>query len=1010
MRVLPTLLAVLLVAPLGAQVAPYLHWETIGTEHFRVHFAPGLEYTARRAAGSAERAYGRLASELVAPRGPIDLAVADNEDISNGFTTTFPTNRIIIFARPTVDATALKFLDDWVDLVVSHELAHVFHLDRSRGWWRVGQWVFGRNPFLFPNQYSPNWLSEGIAVYYESRLTGAGRIEGTDDATILRTLAMDSRTPRLNALSAASLRYPLGESVYAYGAMLVEHIARSLGREKMRDFIEISAARTIPFLLNRNARAAFGMSFDSAYEVLSDSVKRDATAAQTRTAPGLRVLTTRGWFAQRLRWSDNTHLLYGSNDGRSVSGIKEVSTAGGAPRSLGRRNSLDVTSPLPNGARVCSQLDFTDPYTLRADLYYEQNGNTTRLTNGERIMQPDARLTLPPGADAAPAQSSASAAADDITVVAVQILPGASRLVRVTVEDPGDLKWHSGRRTPATAQRIHIVPLTSANPDTIWSEPRFSHDGTRIVATRWLRNAVTEIVILDSAGKILKIVGRSHSVNGSPSWVKGDTAVLFTSDRSGRPELYRASLTSPALERIATVGSALVESEQSPDGAQLATLLFRGDGYHVATMPMPGQGLAKVDSTSVLSPSHGNTLVTSTAPARPYSAWPSVVPRYWLPALERTSDKLTSFGFITSGSDILSRHAYDATVTYEPQRKEPSLNLAYEYTGLGNPVFAVGGIQEWDHAGNITRISGRDTVVVGTLRRRRRFLNVQFTQLRPRVRTNASVSLGGEVEFADYRSDPAPLFDGLRAASRSRFAARAYPSIFASGAWSNAQRPTLAISPENGIHVSLTARRRWRADSASSTGSNSVIGTAAAYNALDLPGFAHHVLAVRAAAGWADAKATNEFDAGGVSGGQFTVAPGVALGNGRRTFPVRGFDASSQQGIRALAGSVEYRAPLFLPSSGLGSLPLFVQRVSAVAFADAATSWCPGGIAGSTVCPSAGTAREWMASAGAELQLEAAYSYDVPYRFRIGAAVPVAGRKYFGTRNVAVYFAVGLAF
>jgi hypothetical protein len=299
---------------------------------------------------------------------------------------------------------------------------------------------------------------------------------------------------------------------------------------------------------------------------------------------------------------------------------------------------------------------------------------------------------------------------------------------------------------------------------------------------------------------------------------------------------------------------------------------------------------------------------------------------------------------------------------------------------------------------------------VGTLRRRRRFLDAQFTELRPRVRTNGSVSFGGELEFDDFRSDPAPLFAGLSAASRARYAARSYPSIFASAAWSNAQHPTLAISPEDGIQAALTVRRRWRADSASGTGSSSVVGVLAGYKALGLPGFAHHVLAVRLAAGWADAKATNEFDAGGVSGDQLTVVPGVALGNGRRTFPVRGFDAGIQQGIQALGGSAEYRLPLILPSKGFGSLPVFAQRMSVVAFADAATSWCPSGITGSIVCPKEGIPKDWMASAGGELQLEAAYNYDVPYRFRVGTAVPVAGRKYFGTGSIAVYFAVGLAF
>ena len=91
------------------------------------------EATARRAAGSAERAYDGLAKELAEPRATIDLVVADNVDASNGYTTPFPTPRVVIYARPTVDVGTLKFLDDWIDLVVTHELAHVFHMDRVRG-------------------------------------------------------------------------------------------------------------------------------------------------------------------------------------------------------------------------------------------------------------------------------------------------------------------------------------------------------------------------------------------------------------------------------------------------------------------------------------------------------------------------------------------------------------------------------------------------------------------------------------------------------------------------------------------------------------------------------------------------------------------------------------------------------------------------------------------------------------------------------------------------------------
>ena len=79
----------------GAQVPPNDHWRTIRTQHFRVHFTSPVEEEARRAAVNAERAYAELSTELVPPRGTIDLVVADNVDYVNGYATPFPSNRIV---------------------------------------------------------------------------------------------------------------------------------------------------------------------------------------------------------------------------------------------------------------------------------------------------------------------------------------------------------------------------------------------------------------------------------------------------------------------------------------------------------------------------------------------------------------------------------------------------------------------------------------------------------------------------------------------------------------------------------------------------------------------------------------------------------------------------------------------------------------------------------------------------------------------------------------------------
>jgi hypothetical protein len=149
-----------------AQPAPYHRYHTLTTPHFRVHAAEGLEREGRVLAAAAVQAYAQLARELTPPRGTIDIVLSDDADYSNGFASVFPTNRIVIFAAPPVENRGLRLNPDWLGIVITHELTHIFHLDRSRGIWSLAQHVLGRAPFLFPNEYGPSWLTEGLAVYY----------------------------------------------------------------------------------------------------------------------------------------------------------------------------------------------------------------------------------------------------------------------------------------------------------------------------------------------------------------------------------------------------------------------------------------------------------------------------------------------------------------------------------------------------------------------------------------------------------------------------------------------------------------------------------------------------------------------------------------------------------------------------------------------------------------------------------------------------------------------------
>ncbi len=336
---------------LGAQVDPSAHWRTLRTAHFSLHFNPELEEQARRAAANAERAYALLAAELEPPRGPIDIVLADNVDYSNGQTTPFPTNRIVLYAYPPVDASGLRYYGDWNALLIQHELTHVFHLDRARGWWRIAQHVFGRNPVFMPNLYTPAWVTEGLAVYYESRLTGFGRLNSSAHRTIAEAAAADNSLPRLDQVSLIAPQWPNGDGPYVYGSLLFSYLAETRGAATVPAFIEQTSGAPIPYLLDHVSHQVFGVSFEDAWRHWRDSVTRAASTSADPHPLALRILSHEGYDAEYPRWVDSSHVIYGTDTERDVPGAYEVSVSGREER-VGRRNGVNYNVPTVDGRGV----------------------------------------------------------------------------------------------------------------------------------------------------------------------------------------------------------------------------------------------------------------------------------------------------------------------------------------------------------------------------------------------------------------------------------------------------------------------------------------------------------------------------------------------------------------------------------------------------------------------------------------------------------------------------------
>ena len=960
------------------QVRPDLQWRTLDSPHFRVHFSPGLGPLALRTVRNAEEAYQRLSEVLVPPRGVIDIVVADNVDFANGYATVFPTNRIVVYARPPMEELTLRNHEDWNRILVTHELTHIFHLDRAKGWWGVAQQIFGRAAPLFPNTYAPAWITEGLAVQMESRFSHSGRLNGSEFPAYVRAAALVGDLPPLDAASLAAPRFPGPSTAYIYGAYAMDH----RGPLELKTYVEYASARIFPWRHDANAKAAFGETFSMQWERWRDSVLRASIeggvveAARARAAAvEVDELTRHSWEARYPRFTSDSTLVYVANDGRRTTGLYSLTLSGERHR-IGRRAGLDAPAWLADGTSLQAELEYTDLYTLRSDLTSGSGITRRRITSGERLSHPDVH-------------------AASGRVVALKTEEGTTSIVEASAED-------------AFPPR----PIAQGTLDRAWADPRWSRAGDRVVAVRWDRGGRSSVVVMDLRGQELRAFSPSSSrftVVSSPAWEPGDTTVLFVSDHEGRAMIYRGDVRTGAYVLVWSTATALHTPDVSPDGRRLVAVELHEDGFRVVTRLAPATIPVELPPADTASDRRDGPLPPEPTASEPsdtlgakYSPGKSLRPSWWLPVVVATGTGSLSVGARSSGRDVIGQHAYAVAVSNEFENSEQSLDGIFSFSGLGNPLFTTQASMDWDHATIYNNTGNR----VGYLARRTLRAAGTAVLQRQRVRWGAYLLGGGEYEQVEHRTYPPSLLSLLNTPSLEQ--RQINTALIVAAGVGTMQHAQVSVSPSDGFDLDVQHRALGDAGINDEKIGETIVSTTVA-KSLPLPGFARHVVAVRAAYATTGHAAQGGFSAGGVSGTSLEVIPGVVIGSSRRTFGVRGFDPGAQVGVRAAAMSFEYRAPLTLLGRGVKLLPVYFQKASVIGFADVGAAWCARLVTDSFLCDTPNPERVWMQSVGAEIVLDASIHYDQIYRFRFGVAHPTRGLGFRSQENT-VYFSLGAQF
>lgn len=926
----------------GQAADPRLDWHTLQTQHFAIHYHDPLEPLAKHVARAAERAHTLLSPALRhAPTQRTQVVLSDITDGANGSAGVIPYNAIRLFATAPDDLSPLSDHDDWMVSLVTHEYAHILHLDTVGGIPALLNTLTGK--LFTPNSLWPRWFIEGLAVHEESKRTSGGRIRSSIFEMYLRMDALESRLPRIDQISNDVDRWPHGNIWYLYGGHFVRYIVDRFGEETLAKITHDAGAQVVPYSLNRSIKRATGETLYDLYEGFLSSLRSRSQAQRATIAKnGLRTgsqLTFHGEITRSPRFAADNSLLYWSYDGRSFGQIYRIADwqprarQAARPRTAAvRSNGSGHVAPAPNGDDIIFATTdaYRDIYSFHDIFRWDpQEDSLQRLSYGLRAREPDV-------------------SPDGRNVVFTVNRNGHTTL---WLADLADIE---GTRQPL---------LRRSNFEQVYT-PRWSPDGTKIALSTWSKGGYRDVQVYDLQKRTLHAVTRDRAMDTGPTWTPDGKSLLFSSDRTGIANIYRFDLRTHQLTQVTNVLGGAFQPAVSRDGKTLAYVGYGTFGFNIFSLTLDPNKEPPAQAYIDNRPDPVVPASVAMVDEGDYQPLHTLLPRNY--TVEYTTD---GFGpalvVATSGGDVVGFHGYNLQVGTGLEEGNVNARLGYVYrhsmlplsvTLLRNEaprgdLYAGGRFRTWKEES-----WGAE---VGTA------YNLPETFSSQRVSASYAVTYLKKAEPFGVEldpNDPPPTIPTLGWFTRLRLG----------WSYSDQNRTTYDISTSWGRSLSLSLNL---AHPALGSDFRSVGLTWAFEQFIENPWVEYQVLAIRYA--------------GGVGGGSIGQRPVYAIGGyGDATVfdgllnnvvlggaALRGYAPGVRRGNQYHLLQLEYRFPIVRPQAGLGTLPFFVNRLWASVYADT----------GDAFSDDIDFTR-WLMGVGFELFVEFTTGYTDLFRLRMGVA------------------------
>lgn len=630
-------------------VEPNEPWRTTETAHFRVSYPQRLAPLGRYFARLAEDVHATLSPLLEwQPRAKTEIAITDSTDSPNGMTNVYPYNWIQLYAVPPDRASVLGDYDDWARLLIAHEHTHVLQLDTKSGLPALYNLIFGGR--MHPNQYMPRWYTEGIAVYSESLLTAGGRERSSLFEMFLRTDVLENSFLTLDQMTGSLDRWPGGDVPYLYGGKFMQYLADKYGNKTFAALGYLYGQRLIPYALSTVLKKATDDDFVRLYDEWRQSlVARYAEDAKRLRELGLSepvYLTQSGQMSDVPRFfPDGERVLYFHDEQKSGrigwyvyspksdthEKLVDVDDNGGAALTADGHGLVTAAKVVTREARVYNDLFLHD---------LSGREEARRLTKGLRAREP-------------------ACAPDGHTLAFVQYMPGRSQLMLLNLD--GGERW---------------APIPPGTFDQVFS-PAFSPDGRYLAFVGWRFGEAKNLYLFDLRSQTLRRLSDDSSQKLSPVFAPDGRSLLYSSDKTGIYNIYRTALKDGATQRLTNVLNGVFAPALSADGKTLYVASYRRKGFDLARIDLAPADL-RPQTTQALTPRPLSKPEPAplTAVERPYSPFPSLLPKTWFPSMGEDHAGST-LGVNFSGSDISGRHGFAADVALGVESRDPTLAFSY---------------------------------------------------------------------------------------------------------------------------------------------------------------------------------------------------------------------------------------------------------------------------------------------------------------------------------------------